>query len=115
MAGGVWRWPVTLGSSMSVDFDPMEVRFGDGYAQRVRRVSAAQKRSYKVRADHRRESEIMDMVAFLDALAGVDSFDFIPRDTGQPVRVRCKAYSVTYSGQTWGDLSAEFEIVREWP
>jgi len=115
MAGGVWQWPVTLGSSMAVDFDPMEVQFGEGYAQRIKRVRAAQKRSFQIRAERLPARVIMDMVAFLDALAGVDSFDFIPRDTGQPVRVRCKAYSVTYSGQNWGDLSAEFESVREWP
>ena len=58
---------------------------------------------------------IADMVAFLDALAGVDGFDFVPVDTGQPVRVICKSYSVTYSGHTYADLSAEFETVREWP
>lgn len=115
MSAGVWRWPVTLGSSLDVDFAPLEVSFGDGYAQRVRRPVAAQKRTFQIRAERRPASVIADMVAFLDALAGVDGFDFVPVDTGQPVRVRCKSYSVTYSGHTYADLSAEFETMREWP
>lgn len=111
----VWRWPVTLGSSKAVDFSPEEVRFGDGYAQRIKRPRAAQSHVYSIRADRRLAAEIAEMEAFLDEKAGVDSFDFIPRDTGLPVRVICKTYSVTYSGQTYGDLSAEFEMIREWP
>jgi phage-related protein len=113
--GSVWRWPVTLGSSQTVDLSPLEVRFGEGYAQRVKQPNAARKRTFEVRCERRPVSEIQAMKAFLDSHGGADSFDFVERDSGQPYRVVCKGYTIAYSGHVYGDLSATFEVVREYP
>mgnify|MGYP006277525375 CR=1 FL=1 len=95
-----------------------EVRFGDGYTQRVQDGINYMNESWDLSFNNRTFTDINAMVTFLETKGAVLAFTWTPPG-GSEVKVICRNWSVDTiqhtgtNSSSYGGLSATFERVYE--
>ncbi|MCW5623914.1 MAG: phage tail protein [Burkholderiales bacterium] len=89
-----------------------EARFGDGYAQRVPDGINSMAPSWDLTFKERTLTEIGDIVTFLRARNGAESFDWTPPG-GAAGKFICRRWQRSRGNALYADLRATFEQVFE--
>ena len=85
---------------------------GDGYEQRIRFGLNTNPKEWSLRFDNRTDTERDAITAFLDARAGVESFDWTP-PRGTAGRYVCEEWQVTLTNYNNNQIQATFRQVFE--
>jgi phage-related protein len=85
---------------------------GDGYEQRIRFGLNTNPKEWNLRFDNRTDTERDDIAAFLDARAGVESFDWTPPRGGAGKYI-CEEWQITLSNCNNNQIQATFRQVFE--
>lgn len=110
-----FSWTPNVGPTNKPQFDSTVIEFGDGYSQRQSNGINAAKDVWSLSFSNRSAAEGLEIVSFLKARAGVESFDFIPPGETQSKKFVCKTDKWSYqinAGEKY-TISAEFEEVFE--
>lgn len=87
-------------------------KFGDGYEQRVADGINTNAATYSLAFNARSDSEAAGIIAFLDARAGVEAFDWTTPD-GVTGKFVCSDYNRTMSRYNINNVTATFRQVFE--
>ena len=85
---------------------------GDGYEQRVRFGLNTDPKEWDLTFSERRDTERNQITAFLEARAGVESFDWTP-PVGAPGKYVCEEWQVTLRACNFNTIRAKFREVFE--
>jgi phage-related protein len=85
---------------------------GDGYEQRIRFGLNTNPKEWNLRFDNRTDTERDAIAAFLDARAGVESFDWTP-PRGSAGKFICEEWQITLSNCNNNQIQATFRQVFE--
>ena len=88
------------------------IRFGDGYEQRATFGINTDRRTWNLDFRGRTDTDADAIIAFLEARAGVESFDWTPYH-GSAGKWVCRSWSRTVIADDLSDISATFEEVFE--
>lgn len=88
------------------------VQFGDGYEQRLRYGLNTDPKLWRLSFANRTDSERDNILAFLEARAGSESFDWTP-PRGTAGKYICMQWSVEMTSYNNNTLQAEFVEVFE--
>lgn len=105
-----FQWVPLLDASADNSLRVSEVRFGDGYSQRLRDGINTHEKTWSLRFVDR-VAVISAIEAFIVSRGGADSFTFSPPGGGADVRVVCKRWRRVEKSAFLAELSADFEKV----
>lgn len=109
-----WNWAESSGSSLEEQPRVSESRFGDGYSQRAPDGLNPIAQEWGLQFRECGDLEADQMIAFLRARGGVESFDWTPLWAATPIKVICPRWSRTQGERTGeSDISATFRQVFE--
>jgi phage-related protein len=86
--------------------------FGDGYEQRVRFGLHTDPKEWQLQFNNRTDTERGNIVTFLEARAGVESFDWTDPN-GTAGKYVCESWSVEQVAYNFNNIRASFREVFE--
>lgn len=107
-----FTWTPDFGSNADVKTAVTQVKFGDGYEQRIPQGMNAVSEAWALQFNQREESEATAILTFLKARAGVESFAWTTLD-GDDIVVVCRSWSKTKMKGGRQSITATFEQVFE--
>jgi phage-related protein len=109
-----FTWIPSFDSAESSEPRVAKTELGDGYQQRIKWGLNTDPKSWSLRFDNRNDTERNDIRNFLEARAGVESFDWTT-PWGQTGRKWvCSKWSITPSNCNNNQIQAEFRQVFEY-
>lgn len=106
-------WTPDFGAAKASKPTITPVKFGDGYEQRAAAGLNTNPKSWNLTFSKRDISEADSIEAFLDALGGIDSFDWAPPRASATIKVVCREWSRTADNAAMDTVTAKFEQVFE--
>ena len=109
----IFTWIPDFGASKTKQPRIRVAQFGDGYQQRQAFGINNNPVQWNVSFNMRENSEADDIESFLDARAGVETFDWIPPYESVPKRFICNSWTRTPERATRSSITATFVEVFE--
>ena len=88
-------------------------QFGDGYQQRVADGINTGTDSWNLTFAVRTDTEAGNILAFLEARAGVEAFDWTPPGSATAIRAICREWNRTFDRHQQNTITARFDRVYE--
>lgn len=107
-----FTYVASYGASVNQAPSVRYIRFGDGYEQRASFGINTDQRIWNLDFRGRDDTDADAIIAFLEARAGVDAFDWTP-PSGSAGKWVCRSWSRSISSNGTNDISARFEEVFE--
>ena len=108
-----FTWTAEFGAVKTAKPTVTAIKFGDGYEQRVAHGINTSPKSWNLRFQNRSTDEIDEIMEFLDARGGTESFDWTPPRESDSIRVVCREWSRSVDNPTTDSVSARFDQVYE--
>ena len=107
-----FTWIASTGASLTIRPVVRRVTFGDGYEQRVTFGLNPDPKEWTLSFANRTDAERENIVSFLEARGGVESFDWTP-PRGSAGKYICEEWQVTLSNCNNNQVQATFREVFE--
>lgn len=107
MAANTFTYTVDFGARLQESPRVIEVRFGDGYAQRLGNGLNLRPREWALTFNARTQSEMTPILSFLQSRNGIEAFNWTDPDGVSGVWV-CKQWTHSLPRFGTSDLSATF-------
>lgn len=88
-------------------------QFGDGYQQRVPDGINTRQDVWNLNFSVRTDTETASILAFLEARAGSEAFDWTPPNESFAIRVVCREWNRTLDRPNQNTVTAKFDRVYE--
>jgi phage-related protein len=107
----VFTWLVDANPSHSKKPRVTNIKFGDGYEQRIRYGINTNPQSWEVSFANRDETEANEIDAFLDEQGGVTAFDWTPPGQAVALKFKCQQWNKVAGKGNFFSITASFEQV----
>ncbi len=104
-----FTWPASYSAQVETSPRVRRAAFGDGYEQRAGDGINSLQRKWTLRFS-RNDTDLDAIVAFLEARAAVESFDWSP-PSGTAGKWVCRSWSRSHTMPLYGELTCTFEQV----
>lgn len=108
-----FTWTPDFGAKAAYKPKVRKAQFGDGYQQRQADGINTRADTWDLQFQARDDSETAAILAFLEARAGVEAFDWTPPNELTAIRVVCSEWNKTLDRANLNSVSAQFIRVYE--
>jgi phage-related protein len=108
-----FTWVPEFGSQKTVKPAVTQIKFGDGYEQRLANGLNTMAESWNLNFVHRESADALALIAFLETCAAVTAFDWTPPDTATEKEFVCRSWTVVPEKGGRFSITAQFEQVFE--
>ncbi len=109
----VFTWTADFGATQQSKPNVSQVKFGDGYEQRVAFGLNTNPKTWSLRFSARDDDETVEIIDFLEARGGVESFEWTPPLENEASMFVCRNWSRTIDRNNLNTVTATFEQVFE--
>jgi len=109
----VFTYVPDRGFSSDITPSVLEIKFGDGYSQRVSEGVNSINQKWSLKFKNRSNAEADAILLFLSDRGGYESFDWTPPNSSTMVRVIAKSWKEAITSQFTKSISTTFIRVYE--
>lgn len=106
-----FTWNVDTNATLTKKPRVTNIKFGDGYEQRVSYGLNTILQEWDLSFSNREESESNEIDSFLEARGGYESFDWTPPGESSSRKFKCQEWSKVAQKGGFYSISAKFEEV----